>query len=289
LADVSLIPTAELDLRQLRSLLRDANNSPYQIETVFEEKCFDGGAEGEPLHLVSRDGDSLDGIAVVCGSHLRILAVRRAARRRGVGSALLESATEVMRARGIKRMTVAAEPGNYFVPGVELGDRATQGFFRNRGFTETHLAINLEADLRDATADDAPRSDISISRASSDDRSEISDYITREFGRLWMFEVSSAFTRKRPPLFIARRAREIIGFSAHDVNNRGLGFYGPAGVTKSVRGGGIGAALLRASLADLAAAGYERVVIPWVSSIEFYEKVAGARESHRFSIFESDL
>src|ERR1700687_2819618 len=97
------------DLPQIRELLGRANDMPYDLARVAEEKCFGAGYEGEPQ---ARIYGNFEGIAVTCGKYLRILAVDRNRRRRGIGSELLRDAES----RGA--WVVAAEPGNYFTPGV---------------------------------------------------------------------------------------------------------------------------------------------------------------------------
>jgi GNAT superfamily N-acetyltransferase len=276
-----------LDL--LRDLAVRANDTPYSLESVIEEKCFAAGAGGLPRLAVAGDGNVLDGAVVVSGRYLRLLLVDRARRRQGIGQALLEWAAALARQHGESRLVLGGEPGNYFVPGIIKEQQETRDFFHRRGFSSKEEAVNLVAHVggTDWNARRKATSEVTIERAS--DSEEALDFIGREFGRLWRFEVSHAFRESTPPLFLARDSSGILGFSAHDVNNRGLGFYGPAGVTQSRRGAGLGRELLLASLADLAQRGYDRIVIPWVSSIEFYRKVANAEVDMTFDTMEKKL
>ena len=82
--------------------------------------------------------------------------------------------------------------------------------------------------------------------------------------------------------FIASEGEQVTGFAVHDVNNRGLGFFGPTGVAPSMRGRGLGCSLLLASLADLHRMGFARAVIPWTDALEFYRRCAAAAPEHRF-------
>src|SRR5437868_5592672 len=75
--------------------------------------------------------------AVTGGKYLRILAVDRERRRRGIGSALLRDAES----RGAR--VIAAEPGNYFTPGIL---ESVVPFFTKRGFHETARTHNLIVD-----------------------------------------------------------------------------------------------------------------------------------------------
>jgi GNAT superfamily N-acetyltransferase len=250
------------DLASLRALFAVANDAPYDLAAVTEEKCFGRGYGGEPRVRVFGD---FEGASVICGKYLRILAVDRARRQRAIGTALLDDAV----AHGA---TVAfAEPGNYFTPGA-----LDPAFFARRGWRETASTHNLETTT---LPDFVPAG---VVRATAERRDEILAFIEHEFGRIWRFEVLPAFDRAVPTLFLTEEHSEITGFAAHDVNNRGLGFFGPTGVASALRGRGLGKRLLHASLADLRARGHSRVVIPWTDAIDFYEKSCNATVSARF-------
>ena len=241
------------ELSRVRDLLVRANDAPYDIAKVAEEKCFGAGYEGKPRVRVYGD---FDGIAVTCGKYLRILAVDRERRGRGIGSALLKDSNATV---------IAAEPGNYFTPGVS-DDIA--GFFRKRGYVETARTQNLIAETSGGQAIQPVQ-----------EREQVLAFIEQNFGPIWRFEASHGKT-----IFQVKDGNEIVGFSTHEANNRGLGFFGPTGVAESHRGRGYGRTLLLASLADLRRLGYDRAVIPWTDAIEFYRKTCGARIDHRFVI-----
>lgn len=256
------------DLPRIRELFARANDAPYDLARVAEEKCFGDGVAGAPEVRVYGD---FAGVSVTCGRALRILAVDRAQRGRGIGTALLRDAEE----RGAT--IVAAEAGNYFTPGVAMNDETTLAFFRARGYAEVATTQNL-------IVNELP-SAIGERRASSADRERILAFIEREFGRIWRFEAARAFDNDPPTMFVADDDSEVVGFAAHDANNRGLGFFGPTGVVRSQRGQGIGARLLRASLADLRRLGHDRAIIPWTDALAFYAKSCGATVHERFVTF----
>jgi len=250
---------------------------PYDLSAVAEEKCFGAGIAGAPATRVFERNGTILGAAVTCGKWLRILAVDRESRRQGIGSALLADA-------GAK--VIGAEPGNYFTPGVMDTE-----FFRRRGYVETARTWNLiwsgavapALSEVEGAADGLRRP----KRPPLRDRDRVLDFIEREFGPIWRFEAAKAFGRDVPTLFIEEVDGEIAGFAAHDVNNRGLGFFGPPGVKQSMRGRGIGCRLLLASLADLHRLGYQRAVIPWTDALAFYAKCCGAQPAHEFVRLDS--
>lgn len=251
------------DLPALRALFARANDAPYDLAAVAEEKCFGPGFSGGTRVRVWGD---MDGAAVTCGKYLRILIVDRDARRRGIGTALLEDAGAT---------TIGAEAGNYFIPGVpeSLGP-----FFRARGYVQTAETHNLHVDLANIHPTAA-------TRPTHDDRDRVLHFVEAHFGRIWRFEAAKAFDTNIPQAFITEADNTITGFAVHDVNNRGLGFFGPTGVAKDLRGRGLGCRLLLASLADLRRLGHARAVIPWTDALDFYRKCSGAKPAHRFIAF----
>jgi len=265
------------DLPALRALFERANDAPYDLAAVAEEKCFGDGIAGAPVTRVIEEDAQVIAAAVQCGRWLRILVVDRAHRRRGLGSSLIGDAT-----------VIAAEPGNYFVPGVPMRDAGSRAFFAARGFTEGAVTWNLHVSLRIAAARRIEETDggLRARRSTGDERDRVLEFVEREFGRIWRFEAAKAFERETPPAFITEEDGTLTGFAVHDVNNRGLGWFGPTGVAKSMRGRGIGARLLLASLADLQEMGYERVIIPWTDALDFYRKVCGAEPAEQFVAFE---
>lgn len=77
-----------------------------------------------------------------------------------------------------------------------------------------------------------------------------------------------------PTALVAERDGEYGGFACWDVS--GLrGTFGPTGVDEALQG--LGRALLCATLATMADAGYHQIEIGWVGPQAFYTRIAGAR------------
>jgi GNAT superfamily N-acetyltransferase len=238
------------DLDPIRDLLSRSNDIPYDIAAVAEEKCFGAGVSGAPRVRVVEEDGAMRGVAVTCGPFLRVLAVDREHRRRGIGSTLLEDSGAA---------SIAAEPGNYFVPGV-----LEPKFFVKRGFGEVGTTWNLHVPLRE---------DLGSRIADLGSRSAMLPFVRHHFGAAWALEAERAAIAH----FI-----DGVGFAVAEGNNRGLGTFGPMGVAASHRGRGYGRELLLACLADLRDLGYERAIIPWADGIDFYRKSCGAEPAHRF-------
>jgi GNAT superfamily N-acetyltransferase len=253
-----LIRTAQRhELARLRDLLADANDAPYDIRVVAEEKCFGRGLAGEPIVRVFEEDGVLRGVAVRCGKYLRLLAVDRAHRRRGIGSALLRDADASV---------IAAEPGNYFTPGVVESDSGTVAFLSRHGYRESGRVWNLAAECG---------SELPQSGSGGKPPHSMLEMIEREFGAAWRFEAARGYA-----IYL-----EGIGFASYEANNRGLGTFGPTGVIHSMRGRGYGPPLVHGALAALRALGYQEAIIPWTEATAYYARVCGAKPAHRFLRF----
>ena len=261
------------DLGALRGLFASASDAPYDLAAVAEEKCFGAGVRGAPAVRLFEEDGRLAGAAVTCGRWLRLLVVAREARRRGVGTALLKDAES----RGAH--VVFAEPGNYFTPGISTTDEATIAFFHARDYIATRWTWNLDVALRGL---DGVTADESVRRPRHEDADRVLDFVEAEFGRIWRFEAAKSFESDVPRMVLWEDGEGIAGFAVHDVNNRGLGFFGPTGVKESMRGRGIGRRILLASLGELRRLGYPRAVISWTDALDFYRKACGAEPTHRF-------
>src|SRR5207237_73855 len=73
---------------------------------------------------------------------------------------------------------------------------------------------------------------------------------------------------------LAHCGNRLVGFACFDAT--ALGFFGPVAVDPEQRGSGIGAALLKASLAAMREHGYAYAIIGGVGPADFYTRVAGA-------------
>ena len=104
----------------------------------------------------------------------------------------------------------------------------------------------------------------------------LGSWVAQRFGPRWASELQVALANRPVTVFIAVDQAELLGFACYDATARG--FFGPIGVAESGRGKGLGAALLRACLHDMRAAGYGYAVVGGVGSPEFFRRVAAAIE-----------
>jgi len=125
-------------------------------------------------------------------------------------------------------------------------------------------------------------------RRARPDEPALLEAVATEFGGAWPFELSRALGHAPVGVHVAVRGGAYCAFAAHDGNNRGLGWFGPAGTWPAHRGLGLGEALLLACLVDVAAA-HARCEVAWIGPRPFYEKSAGVAGERRFAVLELPL
>lgn len=115
---------------------------------------------------------------------------------------------------------------------------------------------------------------IKIVRALSPDMHKTLEFIEKEFGKGWASEVAASFYQTPVSCYIAVKDHEIIGFASYDATARG--YFGPTGVLESLRGKGIGKALLLKCLEGQREVGYGYSIIGWAGPVGFYERFCNA-------------
>ena len=115
---------------------------------------------------------------------------------------------------------------------------------------------------------------ITIRRALAAEKSIVIDWVTQHFGTGWASETEVSFSYQPLACFIATENAKIVGFGCYDSAYRN--FFGPTGVEESLRGKGIGKALLLECLIAMKAQGYAYGIIGGVGPARFYEKAVGA-------------
>jgi mycothiol synthase len=269
-----------------------------RADAVADEKLFGAGPAGAPQPLGAWEGGALVGVAAVAANRIRLLAVTPDARRRGIGSALLDACTTAARAAGQTVLRTLDQPGNYLAPGIDERDGETIAWLERRGWRRhaelrSNALIDVHdnprvsaaraAELAEAAADRGYR----VRRARSDERPLI-DAVAVAFGGAWPFEVARALAFDPPGVHVATRDDAYCAFAAHDGNNRGLGWFGPAGTWPAHRGQRLGEALLLACLVDVADQ-HPCCEVAWIGPRPFYDKVAGIAADRRFVVLSRAL
>jgi predicted N-acetyltransferase YhbS len=113
-----------------------------------------------------------------------------------------------------------------------------------------------------------------IRRAQPHEMTPVRDFVLQNFEAGWADEISVGYANKPVSIYLAILDRRVVGFGAYECTRRS--FFGPTGVAESVRGRGVGKALLLACLWGLREMGYAYAIIGGAGPFGFYERAVGA-------------
>lgn len=287
------------DLPALTQLCMTAMPHDRFTDAIVNEKTFGAKDYVAELAIGYEDGGRLVGFAigVVClrrgkqWGHVRLLAVSRAVRERGIGSKLLAEIEARMASRGAVHFSIMDVPANYFMPGVDPRYTEATCFLEKNGYKRTVVNQNMLCEVGPAKYDCAGRiaalgrEGIEIRRATRADAKALEAFLGKEFPG-WEQEVANALENDPPTVHIALKEGALIAFAAAEGNNKGLGWFGPMGTTPACRGKGIGAITLQLCLNDLGALGHRYAIIPWVGPTRFYALACAAWRDRTFWAYE---
>ncbi|GII66899.1 hypothetical protein Skr01_69840 [Sphaerisporangium krabiense] len=223
--------------------------------------------------------------------HIDLLAVRPAARGRGLGRALVVAAEGWLREHGVQEVSLAGNPPCYAWPGIDVRYTPAVLLAESLGYERRHTAWNMSVGLEpsgrpwgQAGDGDLARlaaADVTLHAAPSGDRGEVAAFVRAHWNDAWAWEAEQA-----AGCHYAVRDGEILGFAAWGTRPA---WFGPMGTAEAARGLGVGRVLLRRCLDELAKAGHASAQIAWVGPIGFYAKAVGARVERAFWLYGRSL
>ena len=219
---------------------------------------------------------------------LKFFVVREDWRYKGLGTYLFKELLLRVKKSKFKcfrmKFEVMVSMPDYWYPGLD--PRHTRAFFflKKLGFKKKYERVNLCVDLK-TILDKKPPNQLKgfkIERALEDDIENVSSlsFIDKKYRwSSWPAEIRISFMNTPISTFLARDSannNQIVGWATHSVGFPGC--FGPTGVSKKVRGRGLGSILLRWCLWDLKNQGIEYCTIRWVgeNTTYFYLKSVGA-------------
>jgi GNAT superfamily N-acetyltransferase len=283
------------DLEAVRPLVEAA--FPFdRVGVVLEEKLLGANGTRAGNTLVAWDGQSAAGVIAVAGRWIKLFAVDPGKRGKGTGRLLLDLARAWVRQRGGGgKLRFMDHPGNYLSPGLDVREEAGRAWVEAHDFRIASENINLKVPLEgnpkvteERAAELASRvrsRGYEVRRVGRRERELLLKVASQAFAPAWAFELGRAMDQDPPAVFAAWKGGQPVAFAAHDANNSGLGWFGPAGTLTAHRGQGLGEALLLACLLDVRGKP-EGGVIAWIGPRAFYEKAAGALDDRRFVVYE---
>jgi GNAT superfamily N-acetyltransferase len=232
----------------------------------------------------------------MAGRWIKLFAVDPAKRGKGAGRLLLDLARSWVRQRGGGgKLRFMDHPGNYLSPGLDVREQAGRAWIEAHDFRVASENVNLRVPLEKnpkvtearaaELAERARGGGYEVRRVQRRERDLLLKVASEAFAPAWAFELGRAMDQDPPAVFAAWKGTQPVAFAAHDANNSGLGWFGPAGTLTAHRGHGLGEALLLACLLDVREKP-EGGVIAWIGPREFYEKSAGALDDRHFVVYE---
>ena len=284
------------DLAAVRPIVEAA--FPHdRVSIVLEEKLLGPNGARAGTTLLAWDDTAPVGVIAMAGRWIKLFAVDPTKRGKGVGIQLLDLARAWSRQRGGGgKLRFMDHPGNYLSPGLDVREEAGRAWVAHHGFKLASENINLRvplvgnprvSDERLAElVDGAAARGYVVRRVQRRERDLLLKVASETFAPAWAFELGRAMDLEPPAVFGAFTAEggQLVAFAAHDANNTGLGWFGPAGTLTTHRGHKLGEALLVACLIDVRDKP-EGGVIAWIGPRKFYEAV-GAVEDRRFAVYE---
>lgn len=218
------------------------------------------------------------------------IAVHPSAQRQGIGSALLTWAEDWLKERGCKRIRIG---GNLrpFLPGLPYAMRDNGVFFTNRG-CQFPPSQPCEYDVARSLKDYRPiypkPAHADLSPMQPGEEHLLLDFLHREYPGRWEFETRE-FVRnggRAADFLLLRLHGQVQGFCRLTLpdSERPIerfypqrlpppwGQFGPLGLSKAVRGQGLGGYLVDAAASHMQILGVDGCVIDWTSLVDFYGK-----------------
>jgi len=282
-------------LRDLVDLAAAALPGETLIPDDLEALCFGptaqdaDGPHGVTVVLGTASGEAVAVVSLRPGgrAHLQLLLVHPARRRRGLARTLVRAAEQWAGERGATALVVGAAAPVYLFTGVDSTWTEALCCFEALGYSRLAVELDLVCPTRPSTRPPVPQG-VVIERVQDD--AQVADLVAWADATWpqWTAELERAAAAGT--VVVARDAGStgaVVGAAAHSVGR--LGVVGPVAVDPDRHGGGVGAALMAAALADLSAAGLDRAEIAWVSTVRFYVRACGARVERTSIVLVRDL
>jgi GNAT superfamily N-acetyltransferase len=243
--------------------------------------------------VVAEDGGTLVGVVGVEAGEgrrggVQLLLVDPAARRRGIGTRLLEAGVERLRATGVTSASLGSGGLDYLWPGVPEDLSAVAGFFAARGWRFEETVTDLVADLGGYRAppgllERAARAGVTIEVLAGRDGAEVLAFEAATFPHwvVWFERLGASVlvTRDRAGAVVATLLfRGPPGATIYTpLLGADAGTIGCVGVAAAARGAGVGSAMVVRASELLRDAGTRACHIGWTERERFYTRAGYAR------------
>ena len=233
------------------------------------------------------------------------IAVHPSAQRQGIGSKLLAWAERWLKEKGCKRIRIG---GNLrpFLPGLPYTMRENLAFFEKLGYASpSHqpYEYDIARSLKDYLPIYAKPAHVDLHPMQPGDEHLLLNFLHREYPGRWEFEVLEFVKNggRGSDFLLLRVNGEVHGFcrltlpdSERPVERfypqrlpQPWGQFGPLGLSKAVRGKGLGGYLIDAAAVHMQSLGVDGCVVDWTSLVELYGKFGFRIYNQYISLFKA--
>lgn len=230
-----------------------------------------------------------------------------------VAQDILAEAEATLRSAGIVRVVFGADSRHFF-PGCPKDWPYLEDRLREWGYSGTDEGVDLECDLgtyappagclAPITPTESFMPSIVARPCQSADLPALRAFFAAEFPGRWEHDVLMKWNLEGPETVVGLFDGEmVVGFALIQMQGCRLpiggavwekslgpnwGSLGPIGISESVRGQGLGDALLAAGLVELQKRGARRTIIDWTTLVDFYGR-HGFQVTRRYAMLAKDL
>lgn len=220
-------------------------------------------------------------------AHVGLLAFRDA----GSAKRLFDEVIPILRGKGIQKL-IFGQDSRHLFPGCPKEWPELMALLDELGFEVVNDQVDLERDMATYVAPEGVLAPIappvSVRPCQPEDLTALRRFFSDEFPGRWEYDVQQKWNLEGPDTVIGLFEEDrCVGFALLQQDGcqmpiggavwgvdlgPGWGALGPIGISKSVRGRGLGDALLAAALEILRDRGARRSIIDWTTLIDFYNK-----------------
>jgi GNAT superfamily N-acetyltransferase len=232
------------------------------------------------------------------------IAVKPSVQRQLIGSELLTWAEAWLKEKGCKRIRIG---GNLrpFLPGLPYVMRGNTGFFEKRGYqSPAHqpYEYDIARNLKDYQSIYPKPAHTDLAPMQLGEEQLLLDFLQREYPGRWEFEAREFVKNggRSSDFLLLRVHGEVNGFcrltlpdSERPIERfypqrlpRPWGQFGPLGLSRSVRGQGLGGYLIDAAALHMQSLSVNGCVIDWTSLVDLYDKFGFKVYNQYVSLFK---
>ncbi len=205
-------------------------------------------------------------------------------RRKGIGQKLLQKEEVLLKARGVKEITLCAYSPNYFTPGVDFKYPGGIPFFDVNGYVRGTDAVSMQRDLFTYTIPENTKKHLyelankgtTFHMFTKQYMEKLLAFVDKEFGAGWVRNILIALRKGEAEdtiLIATDKQDNIIGYCMRKIDGNDARF-GPIGVDESLRSEGIGGVLIDIQMEEMKKRSIYYMYFLWThgDAMRFYER-----------------